>query len=155
MSISKTASKSVILVLVAILALTLTGCADDTYVNALNPALDNFNAAQKLFDTQVGKLNQDNTLLSDATWQSDTKTALAKLDKAGKAFASLPAAPDRLKAVDGLVKQVAFEANTVVTLYTQLIDNQDMTQLDAANPHVTNIANLIGQINDEIDKANK
>ena len=151
----KVVSKPVILLLAVALVLALAGCADDTYVNALNPALDDFNAARTAFNKQINKLSDDNTQLADATWQNDTKAVLSKLDKAGKAFASLPPAPDRLKKVDGLVKQVAFETNTVVTLYTQLIDNQDMSQLDAANTHVTNISDLIGQMNDEIDKADK
>ncbi len=155
MMISKLASKSMFIALVAVLALSLSSCADDKYVESLNPALENFNAGLAAFNAQVDQLNQDNAVVSDPTWQSDTKSALDKLDKAGKAFASLPEAPDRLKAVDALVKQVAFETNTVVTLYTQLINNQDMSQVDAANAHVTNITNLVGQINDEIDKANQ
>jgi len=155
MMIPKLASRSVFIVVAAVLALSLSGCADDKYVESLNPALENFNAGLAAFNAQVDQLNQDNAVVSDPTWQSDTKSALDKLDKAGKAFASLPEAPDRLKAVDALVKQVAFETNTVVTLYTQLINNQDMSQVDAANTHVTNLSNLVGQINDEIDKANQ
>jgi hypothetical protein len=152
---TKLAQKFLFVVVVGILSLGLAGCGDDKYVEGLNPALTTFNAALVPFNAQVDKLNQDNSLLADETWQSDTKSALSGLDKAGKAFASLPEAPERLKTVDGLVKKVAFETNTVVTLYTQLIDNQDMSQLDAANAHVTTMTDLIGQINDAIAEANQ
>jgi uncharacterized lipoprotein YehR (DUF1307 family) len=155
MKVSKLFQKLGLFLLVGVLAFAMTSCGSSQYIDAINADFATYNAALAPVNAQVAKLNADNSLLSDSAWQSDTKTALNNLDQAAKAFANLPQAPDNLKSVDDLAKQIAFETNSAVTIYNQLVDNQDLTQLDAANSHIDNINKLMTQMNDAITAANK
>ncbi len=146
--------RSVLVFLVATSMLLLAACGDSQYVDALNKKMDALNQAVPPLNDQINKLSQDNTLLGDQTWQNDATAAVDKLDTAGKDFANLPPAPDRLKDVDALVKELAFEINSYADTFRAMIQNQDINQLNTANSHMDNINNLIKKIDDAIAAAN-
>ena len=155
MKLSQFTKRSVLVFLVGVSMLALTACGDTKYVDALNTNMDALNSAIPPINQQIDKLSQDNTLLGDKTWQAATTTAVDNLDAAGKAFANLPPAPDRLKDVDALVKELAFEINSFSDTFRTMIANQDINQLDTANSHMTKINDLMTKMNAAIDAANK
>jgi|GEM_PF-2617802 len=155
MKSSQFVKKFVLIFLVGVSMLMLTACGDSKYVDALNANLTTVNSAMQPMNQQIDKLNKDNAVLSDKTWQDATSAAVDSLASAGKAFANLPQAPDRLKGVDALVKELAFEINSFGDSYHTMINNQDLKLMDTANSHMDKINGLISKINDAIAAANK
>jgi hypothetical protein len=144
-----------LLVLFVTLAFALTACGDG-WVGAYNPAIDTFNNAMNVVNTQLEAVSNDNGLIADPTWKSETASALTTLKNAAAGLQNLPAPQDTtLKQVDGLVKQVAAESIAAADGYQTAIDSGDMALVDEPNSHMDKINELLIQINTLIAQYNQ
>lgn len=139
----------VVLVL-SVFALTACGSA---FVDALNPAIDEFNSAANDFNDQLEIVNRDNDKFTDPEWIASTETTLATLRGAGQALRNLPETDsneyDRL---NGLVQQLADATINFVDRYRAAIAAGDIFLTDDADPYLDLINELLPQINAEISR---
>ena len=155
MNTLKFAIKPILLALFAMLALGLAACGE-AWVDAYNPAIDTFNQAIGALNTQLEAVSNDNGLIADPTWKSETASALLALKDAAAGLQNLPAPQDAtLKEVDGLVKQVAAESIAAADGYQTAIDAGDMALVEEPNGHMDKVNELLPQINTLIAQYNQ
>jgi hypothetical protein len=155
MTSPKFALKFFMPLVLALLALMLTGCADK-WINSYNPAIDMFNKAIARLNKQLDLVSIDNSQVSNATWKADTRAALAALKNSAQSLRTLPAPEDStLKEVDVLVKQLGTESLAAVDGYNAVINAEDVSLMSAPNTHMDEINKILPQINVLIEKYNK
>lgn len=148
-------SKVLLMLLVGLLALTLTACGS-SYVDALNPAIDEFNGAVASFNAQLDVVNNDNAKFTDPQWAAETQTSLSALRGSAQALNNLPAPDsDDYTRLAGLVKQLADATLKAVDAYNAAIASGDINQIDNAGPHMDQINSLLPQINAEVGRLNE
>jgi hypothetical protein len=142
--------KLVLPLLFVFAALMLTACGS-AYVDALNPAIDEFNNATSAFNAQLDVVNADNAKFTDPQWVADTETTLATLRGAGQALKSLPE-PDSedYTRLASLVEQLGDASISYADTYGAAISAGDISQTDAAGPFMDKINELLPQINAEV-----
>ncbi|MFO7583249.1 MAG: hypothetical protein R6W69_00855 [Anaerolineales bacterium] len=142
-------------VLPAILVMSifvLTACGS-AYVDALNPALDEFNNAASALNAQVDVVNNDNSKFTDPQWVAESETTLASLRGAGQALKSLPAPDsDDYNRLNSLVQQLADASIGYADAYGAAIKSGDISQADNAGPFMDKINELLPQINAEVSR---
>lgn len=143
-----------LLFLVAVLLLTLTGCSSE-YIDAFNPAIDQFNTAAVAVSAQMDAVTADNDLFSDPAWQSDTSTALANFKGAAQALANLPDPEEEYAQLDVLVQELASQSILAADGYNAAIDAQDIEMMNEASSYLDRINELLPQINAEVDRLNQ
>lgn len=148
-------SKVLLMLLVGLLALTLTACGS-AYVDALNPAIDEFNGAVANFNAQIDVMNSDNAKFTDPQWVAETETTLSALRGSAQALNNLPEPDsDEYTRLAGLVKQLADATLKAVDAYNAAIASGDINQIDNAGPHMDQINSLLPQINAEVGRLNE
>jgi len=145
-------NKVLLMLLVGLLALTLTACGS-AYVDALNPAIDEFNNAANNFNAQLDVVNNDNSKFTDPQWVAEAETSLSALRGSAQALNNLPAPDsDEYNKLADLVKQLAGATLKATDAYTAAIDSGDISQIDNAGPHMDQINTLLPQINAEVGR---
>lgn len=147
--------KSALVLLALIFALSLSACGLDEYADATNTALANFNSAGNAVSEQLFMINDNNSIISDPTWQKETLAALDEFEAAGKAFANLPETPAGYEEVDALVTELAFKTTSFVDIVRNMIETEDINQMDAVNESLSAVNDLVAQIDTAIGAANE
>jgi outer membrane murein-binding lipoprotein Lpp len=142
-------------VLPAILVLSifvLTACGS-AYVDALNPAIDEFNSAANAFNAQLDIVNADNGKFTDPEWVAKTETTLAAMRGAGQALKNLPE-PDSsdYNRLNSLVQQLADASINFADKYGAAINAGNISLTDDADPYMDKINELLPQINAEVSR---
>jgi hypothetical protein len=133
-------------------ALALTACGS-AYLDALNPAIDEFNNASEKLNAQLDIVNNDNSKFTDPQWVAETETVLSALRGAGQALKNLPEPDsDDYKKLNGLVQQLSNATIKVADDYGAAIKSQDMSQLSASGSTMDTINELLPQINAEVSR---
>ena len=140
--------------LIGILAFSLTACGSSEYADAANTALSNFNSAGQTISEQLFMINDDNSIISDPAWKESTTSALDAFESAGKAFASLPEAPEEFKAANDIMTELAFETNSFVDIARNMLETEDLSQIDAINEQMSVVNDLVTQVDAAINTAN-
>lgn len=140
------------LVLLLLASLMLTACSS-AYIDALNPAIDQFNNASQALNAQLDIVNEDNSKFTDPQWVAETETTLAALRGAGQALKNLPE-PDSedYNNLAGLVSRLADATIKIADDYGAAIESQDMSQMSAAGDGMDTINELLPQINAEVTR---
>ena len=142
-------------VLPAILVLSifvLTACGS-AYVDALNPALDEFNNAASALNTRLDVVNDDNSKFTDPQWVAETETTLASLRGAGQALKNLPEPDsDDYNRLNSLVQQLADASISYADTYGAAIKTGDISQADNAGQFMDKLNELLPQINAEVSR---
>ncbi len=142
-----------LLFVLSVFALTACGSA---YIDALNPAIDEFNTVTSALNSQIDIVNADNAKFTDPQWVADTETQLALLRGAGKALKNLPAPDsDDYTRLSDLVGQLADAALAAADAYGAAITSGDISRMSDANPSMDKINELLPQINVEVDRLNQ
>lgn len=141
--------------LIVLLCFSLAACGDNGYADAANKALQDYNTAANAAVAQLSKINSDNSIVSDQAWKDATMSALDQFEAAGKAFASLPQAPDQYKEADSLMKEASFEIKTFVDTGRRMVDNEDLNEVDGLNQQLTKLNDLVTKINAAIAAGNQ
>lgn len=145
-------NKFLIMLMVALFALVLTACGSE-YVDALNPAIDEFNNAASSFNAQLDVVNNDNSKFTDPQWVAEAETSLSALRGSAQALNNLPAPDsDEYNQLSSLVKQLADATLKATDAYKAAIDSGDISQIDNAGPHMDQINTLLPQINAEVGR---
>ena len=132
--------------------LALTACGS-SYLDALNPAIDEFNNASEKLNAQLDIVNNDNSKFTDPQWVAETETVLSTLRGAGQALKNLPEPDsDDYKKLSGLVQQLSNATIKVADDYSAAIKSQDMSQLSASGSTMDTINQLLPQINAEVSR---
>ena len=130
----------------------LTACGS-AYIDALNPAIDEFNNATSALNAQIDIVNADNAKFTDPQWVADTETKLALLRGAGQALKSLPAPDsDNYAKLSGLVEQLGDATIEAADAYGAAIKSGDVSRISDANPSMDKINELLPQINAEVGR---
>lgn len=133
-------------------ALALTACGS-AYLDALNPAIDEFNNASEKLNAQLDIVNNDNSKFTDPQWVAETETVLSALRGAGMALKNLPEPDsDDYKKLNGLVQQLSNATIKVADDYGAAIKSQDMSQLSDSGSTMDTINELLPQINAEVSR---
>lgn len=145
-------NKFLIVLMVGLLALVLTACGS-AYVDALNPAIDEFNNAANGFNAQLDVVNNDNSKFTDPQWVAEAETALAALRGSAQALNNLPEPDsDEYNKLASLVKQLAGATLNAVDAYQAAIESQDVSNISDADPFMDQINTLLPQINAEVGR---
>jgi len=147
------AKKSFTLTVLLVLSVfTLTACGSG-YVDALNPAIDEFNDAASAFNAQLSIVNNDNSKFTDPQWVAETETTLAAMRGAGQALKNLPE-PDSsdYNRLNNLVQQLADASLNFADKYGAAIRAGDISMTDDADPFMDKINELLPQINAEVSR---
>ncbi len=147
--------KSALVLMIGIIAFSVSACGLDEYADAVNTALGNFNSSGEAVTTQLFMINDNNAIISDPEWQSTTLSALDEMEAAGKAFASLPETPAGYEQVNSLLTDLAFETTSFVDTTRNMIETEDINQVDAVNASLTTVNDLVAQIDAAISAANE
>ena len=147
--------KSALVLMIGVFAFSVSACGLDEYDDAVNTELGNFNAAGDAVSNQLLMINDDNTIISDPDWQSATLSALDEMEAAGKTFASMPETPAGYEQVNSLLTDLAFETNSFVDTTRSMIETEDLNQMDAVNTSLSNVNDLVAQIDAAISAANE
>jgi len=140
--------------LIGVMAFGLAACGGSEYVDAANTALTNFNSAGNTISEQLFMINDDNSIISDPDWKANTTAALDEFEAAGKAFASLPEAPEEFSATNDLLTELAFETNTFVEIARTMLETEDLSNMDALNEQMTVVNDLVAQADASIQEVN-
>jgi len=140
--------------LAALLLLTLTGCSS-TYIDAFNPAIDQFNLAANAVSAQMDALVADNALFDDPTWQSDTGTILSNFKGAAEALTNLPQPEEEYVKLNNLVQELASQSMLAADAFNAAIDAQDITKMNDGSQYLDRVNELLPQINAEVDRLNQ
>jgi len=142
--------KFVLPALLTLSVFVLTACSS-AYIDALNPAIDQFNNATNSLNAQLDIVNADNAKFTDPKWVADTETALAAVRGAGQALKNLPE-PDSedYTKLAGLVEQLADATIKIADDYGAAIESQDISNLSAAGDGMDTINELLPQVNAEV-----
>jgi hypothetical protein len=155
MNMPKFASRPLLAILCIVLAFSLTACGS-AWVNAYNPAIDEFTKALEALNPQLESVSNDINLVADGGWQNRTRSALATLKNAATQLENLPTPEDPiLQQADILAKQVAAESNAAAAGYYAIIDAGELSLIDDPNSHMDKINELIPQINALIGQYNQ
>ena len=146
--------KAILVVLSSLLLLTLTGCSS-AYIDAFNPAIDQFNIAATELSAQMDALTADNALFEDPAWQSDTGAILSNLKGAAQTLANLPDPEEEYVMLDGLVQELASQSMLAADAYNAAIDAQDIEMMNEAGTYLDRVNELLPQINAEVDRLNQ
>ena len=146
--------KTTLVFLVSLLLLTLTGCSS-SYIDAFNPAIEQFNAAANDVSAQMDALVADNALFEDATWQSDTSTALSILKGAAEGLTNLPEPEEEYVQLNTLVQELASQSMQAADTYNAAIDAQDISMMNDGNQYLDRVNELLPQLNAEVDRLNQ
>lgn len=139
-----------VMLLISVFALTACGSA---YVDALNPAIDEFNNAAFGLNAQLDIVNEDNDKFTDPQWVADTQTALATLRGAAQALKNLPEPDsDEYTKLNGLVQQLADATLKAADAYQAAIKSQDPARMSDASASMDLINSLLPQINAEVTR---
>ncbi len=142
--------KFVLPMLLTLSVFVLTACGS-AYIDALNPAIDQFNNATSSLNAQLDIVNADNAKFTDPKWVADTETALAAVRGAGQAFKNLPEPDsDDYAKLAGLVEQLADATIKIADDYGAAIESQDISNLSAAGDGMDTINELLPQVNAEV-----
>lgn len=147
--------KFILIVVVSLLMLALTACGSSAYADALNPAIDQFNAATNTVNVQIDALIADNGLFENAAWKSETVTALSTLKGTAQALSNLPAPEEEYTRLNALVQELASKTILATDTYKAAIEAQDTTMWEQGGPYLDRINELLPQINAEIDRLNQ
>jgi hypothetical protein len=146
--------KTVLVFLACLLLLTLSGCSS-TYIDAFNPAIEQFNIAAEDVSTQMNALVANNALFEDATWQSDASTALSNFKGAAEALTNLPDPEEEYVKLDNLVQELASQSMLVADAFNKAIDAQDVNMMNDASSLLDRVNELLPQINAEVNRLNQ
>jgi hypothetical protein len=145
-----TSKKFVLLAMLVVAAFALTACGS-AYIDALNPAIDEFNNAAFGLNAQLDIVNADNGKFTDPQWVAETETALATLRGAAQALKNLPEPDsDDYTKLNGLVQQLADATLKAAEAYQAAIKSQDVSRMSDAGPSMDLINSLLPQINAEV-----
>ncbi len=145
-----TSKKFVLLAMLVVAAFALTACGS-AYIDALNPAIDEFNNAAFGLNAQLDIVNADNSKFTDPQWVAETETALATLRGAAQALKNLPEPDsDDYTKLNGLVQQLADATLKAAEAYQAAIKSQDVSRMSDAGPSMDLINSLLPQINAEV-----
>ena len=147
--------KSVLVSIIFVFAFSLVACGDNGYADAANAALAGYNTASQAAVAQLSQINDNNDIVKDQAWKDATSKVLDQYEAAGKAFASLPEAPDQYKKADALMKEVSFEIKTFVDTGRRMVENEDINEVDGLNAQLTKVNDLITQIDAAIKEGNQ
>jgi hypothetical protein len=144
-----------LVILFGVLALALAACGS-AYIDALNPAIDEFNNATQALNAQLDVINADNAKFSDPQWRAETETSLAALRGAAQTLKNLPE-PDSedFNKLNGLVQQLADATLQAADAYGAAIKADNIDMMNDAGPFMDEINELLPQINAEVGRLNQ
>ncbi len=140
--------------LIGLMSFGLAACGGSEYADATNTALANFNSAGNAVTEQLFMINDDNSIISDPAWKESTSAALDDFEAAGKAFASLPEAPEEYTATNELLTELAFETASFVDIARTMVETEDLNNMDALNEQLSVVNDLVSQVDDSIRAVN-
>lgn len=147
--------KSIVVTLLLVLALSLSACGLDEYADATNAALASYNSATEAVSQQLFMINDDNAIVSDPDWKSETLAAADALESAAQAFASLPETPAGYEEVDSLLTSLAFETTSYTDTVRDLVENEDLSLTEEVDSQIQALNDLVSQIDVAITAANE
>ena len=154
MTFQSNPKKFVFVFLASLLLLTLTGCGS-TYIDAFNPAIEQFNTAANAVSAQMDALTADNALFEDAAWQSETSTLLSNFKGAAEALTNLPEPEEEYVKLNSLVQELASQTMLAADAFNAAISAQDITLMNDGGPYLDRVNELLPQINAEVDRLNQ
>jgi hypothetical protein len=146
--------KAIFVFLASLLLLTLTGCSS-AYIDAFNPAIDQFNAAAVEVSALMDAVTADNALFEDSVWQSDTSTALSNFKGAAQALQSLPEPEEDYVKLNDLVQELASQSILAADTFNDAIAAQDIEMMNKGSSYLERVNELLPQINAEVDRLNQ
>ena len=146
--------RSALVFLASLLLLSLTGCSS-TYVDAFNPAMEEFSTAANELSARLDALIADNALFDDPTWQSETGAIVSTFKGAAEALTKLPQPEDEYVKLNDLVQEMASQSMLAADAFNAAFAAQDLAKMNDGSKYLDRVNELLPQINAEMKRLNQ
>ena len=136
------------------LATGTTATTTDPYLDEVNLSLQAYQSAYSNVNNYFQESSADPSKLLDNNWKRQANMALNQLDDAANQLENIGEAPPEYEELDLNLMSVASETHELVQNYGNGINQPDLSAINNAANHLSNIASYLNNVVQELDQLN-